>query len=235
MKGTMLFILVLALPGAQASHDWLGLDLCRTYPERMPPELDLALLPDSAGDEILLLGRYCTQCHFAPGPGQHTAEEWSEVVSRMDVLMKTTARFGGLVRKVEVPDQQELDALVAYLRTYALKPLPDPASTPDAYVELCGDCHAAPDPEAYPDADWSALLARMGEHRLVMNRASAVPVAEAEVWAFLGLADIPARPPDLVPPAISAGSSRWLALGPFLVLMLLGLLRWWYAARRRSA
>ena len=30
---------------AGAKHDWIGLDLCRAYPERMPPELDSAAFP----------------------------------------------------------------------------------------------------------------------------------------------------------------------------------------------
>lgn len=70
----ILLLWVVAAP-VWASHDWIGLDLCRTYPERMPPKLDPGLLPDPQGRGAHLLGRYCGQCHFAPGPGQHSAAD----------------------------------------------------------------------------------------------------------------------------------------------------------------
>jgi hypothetical protein len=226
-----------------AAHDWVGLDLCRTYPERMPPELDPGVLPDPDGPGALLVVRYCGQCHYAPGPGQHRAEEWAEVVPRMDLLMEVTARFGDRIRHVERPSPEERGALLAYLERHALRPLAANHEAPPAYRTLCGDCHAAPDPAAYAGADWPALLARMDGHRITMRRPVADASAQAQVAAYLG---VPAAVPsasERTGPAREAGSGhavsdawsasgRWLALGPVFVLVLLGLTRWWLHQRR---
>jgi hypothetical protein len=211
-----------------ASHDWLGMDLCRTYPERMPPPLDPALLPEPDGAGARLLLRHCGQCHHPPGPGQHTAAQWAEVVPRMGLLMQATARFGAGLRPVAVPGSDEQQRLLGYLQRHALRPLVDPAAAPPAYRALCGDCHPAPDPAAYREADWPALLARMGAHRRVMGRAPAEPQDQTRVQAFLGVAP-QAQVAGAAGPAqgpAGPGYGRWLALGPLLVLVLLGLVRW---------
>ena len=92
---------------AGAKHDWIGLDLCRAYPERMPPELDSAAFPQPDSDGARLVSRYCSQCHFAPGPGQHTADQWADVLARMALLMDVTARFGDRPRPILSPDSTE--------------------------------------------------------------------------------------------------------------------------------
>ena len=212
---------------AGARHDWVGLDLCRAYPERMPPPLDPSVLADPSGPGARLLGQYCNQCHQAPGPGQHTAAEWADVLARMDLLIDVTARFGDRPRPIESPDPAERATLLAYLQGQALRPLADPTQAPPAYRALCGDCHAAPDPAAYAWANWPALLARMAGHRQVMGRTLADPVAQGQVVAYLG---VPAYAHSMVGPgglSLDAEWGRWLALGPIFVLTLLGLGRWW--------
>jgi len=223
---------LLACSPAEASHDWVGLDLCRTYPERMPPELNTRLFPDPDSDGARLVGRYCSQCHFAPGPGQHTAAEWAELVPRMSLLMEVTARFGTRSPPTERPSTGERAELLAYLERYALRPLVDPSAAPPAYRSLCGDCHAAPAPAAYAGTDWSELLGRMLGHRVTMLRPPADPLAQAQVAAYLGISVAPAGDP--VPTAKTEGAprltgdpGRWLALGPILFLSLLGFVRWW--------
>ena len=223
---------LIACGAARASHDWVGVDLCRTYPQRMPPELDLRLLPDPDGEGARLVGRYCVQCHFAPGPGQHTAGEWAELVRRMGLLMDVTARFVNRTPPIERPTAGEQAALLVYLQRHALRPLADPGAAPRAYRTLCGDCHAAPDPAAYARTDWAGLLARMDRHRVTMLRPPADPLAEAEVAAYLGVPFAPAPNPMRTAQAggergLTAGLGRWLALGPILLLTLLGLARWW--------
>ncbi len=220
---------------AGANHDWVGLDLCRTYPERMPPEIDSAAFPQPDSDGARLVSRYCSQCHFAPGPGQHTADQWADVLARMALLMDVTARFGDRSRPILSPDPAERTTLLAYLQGQALRPLADPTQAPPAYRALCDDCHAAPDPTAYAGADWPALLARMTGHRRVMGRAPADPVAQGQVATYLG---IPFDPLSVAGPGntgVDAGLDpsrdvvwgRWLALGPIFVLALVGLGRWW--------
>lgn len=229
MIGAALLVLATLTPAwAGASHDWLGLDLCRTYPERMPPELDPRRLPEPEDRGAQLLVRYCGQCHHAPAPGHHTAAQWVDVTAHMQRLTEVTARFGERLRPVEVPGAEDRAALLAYLQRHALHALADPGAAPSAYRSLCEDCHAAPDPAAYPAADWPALLARMTRHRARMGRPPAEPVAEAQVRAFLGA---PAAADDagggLARPPGEGGHGRWLALGPFFALAGLGAGRWW--------
>ncbi len=197
MRGSLLLALAVLLAAGPvwSGHDWVGLDLCRTYPERMPPELDPRVRPDPDGTGAGLVGRYCCQCHYAPGPSQHTAAEWAEVVPRMDLLMEVTARFGDRIRPVERPSPEERGALLSYLERHALRPLAADDEAPRGYRTLCGDCHASPDPAAYPDADWPALLARMDGHRVTMRRPVADASARAEVGAYLGLTQTPALVP----------------------------------------
>jgi cytochrome c5 len=235
MKGAWsLAILLAALSAAGpagANHDWIGLDLCRTYPERMPPPLDPTVLPDPTGPGARVLGQYCNQCHQAPGPGQYTADQWADVLARMALLMEVTARFGDRPHPILSPDPDERATLLAYLQGQALRALADPTQAPPAYRALCGDCHAAPDPAAYAGADWPALLARMAGHRRVMGRAPADPVAQGRVATYLG---IPFDPLSVAGPGntgvgagLDAAWGRWLALGPIFALTLLGLGRWW--------
>jgi hypothetical protein len=243
MRNAPLLILVglLVAAPARASHNWVGLDLCRTYPERMPPELDPKVLPYPDSPDARLVGRYCSQCHYAPGPGHHTAAEWTEVVSRMDLLMGVTARFSDPSRPIEQPSGDERAALLAYLERHALQPLTNLGEVPPAYRALCGDCHAAPDPAAYAGADWPALLARMDEHRITMRRLPAHPLAQAQVTTYLGVgvafasdAGVGGRVPQVAPADPQPYSNRWLALGPVFGLALLGLGRWWMSQRRRT-
>lgn len=230
--GALLLLIGLLVPvGAGASHDWVGIDLCRTYPERMPPELGPGVLP--AGQGSGLLGRYCGQCHFAPGPGQHTAREWVEVVTRMALLMGVTARFAERSRPVAQPSPEERGALLAYLQEHALRPLVEPEAAPTAYRSLCGDCHAAPDPAAYPAADWPRLLTRMTGYRATMGRPPADSLAQSEVEAYLGVSAAAMAPGQGAQSRDLLGDKgRWLALGPVFLLALLGLWRWWLGQRR---
>lgn len=245
MKAALFLLAAVTATPAGASHDWVGLDLCRAYPERMPPPLDPGALPEPEGPGARLLVQRCGQCHHAPAPGHHTAREWAEVLARMQLLMEVTARFGGRARPVEVPGAEDRAVLLAYLERHALRPLADPDAAPPAYRALCQDCHAAPDPAGYPAADWPAVIGRMAGHRVPMGRPPADPDAEGQVRAFL--APAAARDAGLDPGRLTAAGAgpgresegpvpegaagRWLALGPFFAVALLGAGRWW---RRRG-
>ena len=230
--------LALALLGAlavgpvSASHDWNGMDLCHTYRERMPPELAPGLFPEPGSAGAQLVARYCGQCHFAPAPGHHTATEWPKVLERMDLLIEVTARFGRQLKPLEVPSRSERALIAEYLAAHALRPLADPSAAPADYRVLCGDCHAAPDPAAYRNADWPALLARMTTHRQTMARPPVRRSAQAQVERHLGLTpasvDVASGPEREESPAPrSRVSGRWLALGPFFAVALFGIGRWW--------
>jgi hypothetical protein len=156
----------------------------------------------------------------------------------MRLLMEVTARFGGLVRDVRVPAAEEEELISAYLLEHALEPLPAAGTdrVPVGYRSLCGDCHAAPDPATHGPQEWPAVLARMDDHRIAMGRARADTSLVARVRVFLTADKTP--PVDMgedpMPAAPRGYTSPWLALGPFIALALLGVLRW-NAAHRRGA
>ena len=229
--GAVAVACVLATTNAAASHDWNGMDLCHAYRERMPPELAPSLFPEPESAGARLVAHYCGQCHFAPAPGQHTAAEWPRVVERMDLLIEVTARFGRQLKSLETPSRTERALIGEYLAAHALRPLADPGAAPAGYRALCGDCHPAPDPMAYPAADWPAVLARMTAHRQTMARPPARRSAQAQVERYLGL--VPSEPAIATEEADpgsavrSPASGRWLAVGPFFLLALFGIGRWW--------
>ena len=85
----------------------------------LPPGPDPRELPepDSAGAQALT--RYCVQCHYLPSPYMHTPERWQVVVECMNRRTQGEGNMGILMKElmegVQVPSQQELDSLLAYL------------------------------------------------------------------------------------------------------------------------
>jgi hypothetical protein len=65
--------------------------------------------PDSPGARILK--ENCSKCHGAPGPAVHTAEEWPNVIYRMQEHRRMTGY------SLIVPD--ELELLLDYLKRHA--------------------------------------------------------------------------------------------------------------------
>jgi cytochrome c5 len=242
----LLFLLALALftAPALASHQWGGVDICETRKDIMPPDMPARQLPEPGSAGALVLQRYCTQCHYLTGPGRHTREEWTDVLRRMDALMGISHFYRGLLGKVAMPDATEKAALRAYLDRHALKALPPPApNTPvlgaeRAWRALCGDCHAAPDPRAYPQAAWPALLARMEARRGVMARQPLTGAQKAAVEDYLAAAW--GRPTvsgsghqgaTLALPGVATNpaedpAGRWVSLAAFFGLAALGVWRW---------
>ena len=70
--------------------------------------------PQSPGAQ--LVGAYCTQCHLQPSTGQHAAEEWPHVVSRMLGHMR---HFAGGSSAIASPTRQEVAAILDYLQRNA--------------------------------------------------------------------------------------------------------------------
>ena len=227
-----------------ASHSFGGLDLCALYPEVMPPGLTPEQLPDAGGPGALLMQDYCTQCHALPGPGRHSAAEWPQVLERMLVLMDVADRFGGLLGNVKTPAADERDLLRRYLELHTLQPMTE---TPQgvgasAFESHCGACHVLPDPGQHSQEAWPAVLKRMQRNMSVMKYAP--PSRELMVQIQYFLQQNLQAEPDTVPAGTSTvlsgntGDSgfnardifdrgRWMALGPLLLLVFIGLARWW--------
>lgn len=240
-------ILVLSGLSVFANHSFGGLDMCALYPEVMPPGLMPGQMPESGGKGAVLMQSYCTQCHALPGPGRHTAKEWPQVLDRMLVLMDVANRFGGLLGKINTPSAEEREQLSSYLGRYALKPLPKELHSQElkglgatAFENHCSNCHALPDPAQYRSSDWTGLTKRMQRNMVIMK----YPLPSSEVMmqiqlflqqhASLQIEHQSKNPEGYI--AASVGSElfsvqqfrggRWLALGPFFILMVLGLARW---------
>ena len=222
-------LLVPFIAPARASHDWFGVDLCRSRPERMPPGLAPADLPKPDSPGARLVARHCGQCHNLPSPGHHTAREWRRVAANMFLLSEVTARFGGRP-ELAIPDAAQRETITAYLERHGLRPLPEGMAAPQAYLSTCGDCHAAPDPTLHSATAWPAVMARMAGHRAVMTREPLDPLSATRVLAYLSEYAAP-EPQDSLIAGRWAG--RWAALTP--VLALAGFALWRLVRARRSA
>jgi mono/diheme cytochrome c family protein len=234
---------------ALASHSYGGLDLCTLYPEIMPPGMQPQDLPQPESQGASLMQTYCAQCHALPGPGRHTADEWRAVLDRMTLLMDVSSRFGGLMGKVKVPGDGEGEVIRAYLTDNALQVLQgEPRGMGAAAFSFhCGSCHALPDARQHSLKEWPAVLKRMQRNMTVMKYSPPSRELMVQIQYFLEqnlqteLATVPAG----MDPVLSGirgdsdfnvsdvfDSGRWMALGPFLLLVFIGLARWWRGRER---
>lgn len=236
-KPALIMLLSMTATAAQASHSFGGLDMCALYPEVMPPGMPLAQLPEAASDGALALQNYCTQCHELPGPGRHTRDEWPEVLERMNTLMAVANRFGGLLGNVKIPAPAEYRQLVDYLDRHSLQPLntqPEGLGA-NAFAQHCSACHALPDPAQHSVSEWSAVIKRMQRNMQIMRYDAPSADSLMQIQLYLqtgqtGHAPGAAFTEPRLTPAPTEHSSRFksiaLALGPFLLLVFIGLLRW---------
>lgn len=230
---------------ALASHNFGGLDMCTLYPETMPPGLSADRLPEAGGRDAILMQRYCTQCHELPGPGQHTSKEWPEVLDRMLMLMDVANRFSGLLGKIKMPAPSERQNLRAYLDKYALLPMKQKPQGPGAGVfeRHCSACHALPDPARYKFLDWPNEIKRMQRNMLIMKYPPPSPDTMMQIQLYLQqYATYPSSTNHMGLPADSGNkkttqpshNARWLALGPFFLLAILGMARWWISRSKNG-
>ena len=246
---TLFLFFILDTSSVFASHSFGGLDMCAVYPEVMPPGLMPDQLPDANSQGALLMQSYCTQCHALPGPGRHTAEQWPQVLDRMFVLMDVADRFSGLLGNVKTPSLTERDQISNYLVLYSLKSM---TTTPQgvgasAFENHCAGCHSLPDPAQYNHLDWSSLLKRMQHNMEVMKYAPPSSDTMMQIQLYLqkniksvGAEDV-SSDNSLIPDQDNHGVrlpdrgldfGSWLALAPFFLLVIIGLLRWWNNHRR---
>lgn len=154
----------------------------------LPPPLDPATLPEPASAGARVLTYYCSQCHYPPSPGMHTATEWPQVVHRMSMRMQMMARHGGVLAAASAP---ELDALLAYLQAHAQQPpgtdmhaaLATPAG--EAFGATCQSCHALPAPQQHTQSEWPAVVSRMRDNMARMGRPLPEEATFAQVLDFL--------------------------------------------------
>ncbi len=234
MKSAGILLLLLCTPlQVVASHQWAGMDLCQVRKDIVPPGLPTEIIPDKNSKGARLLQQYCTQCHNLPGPGRHTDQEWPGVIARMQRLMEVTHRFGTLIEDIEVMSAEDKNTLLAYLQEHALVPWKKEHPAPEAYAENCSTCHRLPDPEQHTPQQWSATLERMDRNARIMGKEIITTESRGMIEAYLGLTGGSA--PALQGPDRSTGTAiqnPWLALGPFLFLVGLGLFRWRRAINR---
>lgn len=140
---------------------------------QLPPGLDPERLPDPRSGGAQLLARYCSQCHELPGPGLHTADEWSSVVDRMNRRMRM---MGGMMHDIEAPKDDELRTLVTYLQQHAQVPI-DRArytdlSAPNGklFEAICSQCHVLPDPRQHAANEWPGVVGRMTQNMKTMGK-----------------------------------------------------------------
>lgn len=140
---------------------------------QLPPGLDPEHLPDPQSTGAQLLSRFCIQCHELPGPGLHTADEWSSVVDRMNRRMRM---MGGMMHDIEAPNDDELRMLVAYLQQHAQVPI-DRArytdlSAPNGklFEAICSQCHVLPDPRQHTANEWPGVVGRMTQNMKTMGK-----------------------------------------------------------------
>jgi len=67
--------------------------------------------PDLQSSAGRAYARTCAQCHSLPRPSQHTADQWPEVVRRMERIMLSTGR--------PMPSPKTMAEIVGYLKDHA--------------------------------------------------------------------------------------------------------------------
>ena len=146
----------------------------------LPPTFEPEQLPEPRSPGAALTRRYCVQCHNLPNPAMHDAPKWPKIVDRMVMRMTGRGNLGELMvdmmAGMQVPTAKETEAIIAYLRKHAQRPL-DPQRYPEvnrasgeAFRLACNQCHVLPDPRRHPAEEWPAVVARMQENMEWMNR-----------------------------------------------------------------
>jgi hypothetical protein len=146
----------------------------------IPPGFTAGMLPEPNSPGARLTLRYCVQCHNLANPAMHDAARWPSVVRRMVPRMEGKGNMGKLMAEmmagVEAPSLDEEQAIIAYHRKHALRPL-DAKRIPEvnsaraeSFRVACGQCHALPDPLMHTANEWRAVVERMQKNMEWMNR-----------------------------------------------------------------
>jgi len=142
---------------------------------KFPPAVSVESLPEPDSRGATLLRNYCAQCHGLPSPGLHSAEEWQPVLNRMLRRMDMMERWDRWMQ-VRSPTREEANLLLEYLQKHSrreigVEEIPE-VDTPEAlaFVEVCSQCHALPDPRQHSVDEWPAVISRMKRHMEMMGK-----------------------------------------------------------------
>ncbi len=95
-----------------AAPDPVQLKILLGYLQRHAQQpIDAARYPDLDTPPGRAFSAICMQCHALPDPKQHTAQEWSSVVTRMRSNMATMGRV--------IPDKKTTDEIVDFLQRHS--------------------------------------------------------------------------------------------------------------------
>ena len=146
----------------------------------IPPGFAPAMLPEPRSPGAQATRRYCVQCHNLANPAMHDAGRWPGVIERMLPRMQGKGNMGKLMAEmmvgVQAPSPEETQAIVAYHRKHALRPLDAKklpqvnSSSAESFRLACGQCHALPDPRMHTAKEWPSVVARMQNNMDWMNR-----------------------------------------------------------------
>jgi len=151
---------------------------------QLPLGIAVSDLPETESPGAKLLQRYCSQCHNLPGPGLHTADEWTAVLDRMlsRMQMMTDRGMMSMMHDIQSPSTTDTRILLAYLQKHAQQPL-DPLQYTDLetpagkmFQATCAQCHALPAPTQHTAGEWPHVVKRMTGNMQAMN----VPVPDSQ-------------------------------------------------------
>ncbi|MDH3354848.1 MAG: hypothetical protein OEL79_06510, partial [Chromatiales bacterium] len=165
------------------------------------------------------------------------------------LLMDVSNRFGNLMGRVLTPTAGEREIIAAYLVKNALIPMEPISETikGHAYERHCDNCHVLPDPAQHTFDEWHNVIERMLREMKVMKYSPPSDAEIVEIYNYLRgdvIEEETSRVNDLIEkrvpateliktPTISNGT--WWAIGPFLLLVLLGVIRWWWSSYVRKS
>jgi len=75
------------------------------------PAVSANILPEPASEGAQVMKKFCSDCHAPPSPATHTAEEWPNVVYRMQERRRMKA--------YQMMDEHEHALLLDYLIKFA--------------------------------------------------------------------------------------------------------------------
>ncbi len=153
----------------------------------IPGELAAKTLPEPESEGAKLFSRFCSQCHNLPNPKMYSSDEWPMMFNRM---MSHAKSMAGIRKEIVVPDNEERDKIVTYLKRNGLKAisLEDPyLKNIEAfqYVWFCSTCHALPDPAQHSASEWKAVIERMERYRKEQDREPMTESEKEKILKFL--------------------------------------------------
>ena len=180
LRFSLLFLGVIFPASAGADKPWKDSPHGPMLERIIPPGFAADTLPEPKSRGAQLTLRYCVQCHNLANPAMHDAGRWPSVVRRMVPRMEGKGNMGKLMAEmmagVEAPSPEEEQAIIAYHRKHAMRPL-DAKKIPEvnapgaeSFRVACSQCHALPDPRMHTANEWPTVVERMQKNMEWMNR-----------------------------------------------------------------